>query len=134
MSQLHVESVAVEGQQHHGDSLFPYVLLCQDPNASLASAAEWVTSQRSELLAWATKHGAVLLRGFPVTRAEDFDVLIESLGLPNFPYEKSLSNAVRVNRTPRVFSANEAPPDVQIFFHHEMAQTPLLPALDFFQL
>lgn len=132
MSQLPIQSVAVDGQQHHGDSLFPYVLLCQDPQASLVSAAQWVESQREELLALATKHGAVLLRGFPVTRAEDFDVLIQSLHLPNFPYEKSLSNAVRINRTPRVFSANEAPPDVQIFFHHEMAQTPLFPRWIFF--
>lgn len=132
MSQLQVESLAVEGQQHHGDSVFPYVLLCQDSKATLAEAADWVRSQHSELLALATRHGAVLLRGFPVTSAEDFDAMIAGLGLPNFPYERSLSNAVRVNRTPRVFSANEAPPNVQIFFHHEMAQTPLYPRWIFF--
>ena len=44
MSPLQVESVAVDGQQHHGDTQFPYVLLCQDSQASLASAAEWVES------------------------------------------------------------------------------------------
>ena len=67
-----------------------------------------------------------------VKSAEDFDAIVSALNLPNFPYEKSLSNAVCVNRTPRVFSANEAPPEVQIFFHHEMAQTPLYPRWIFF--
>ena len=37
-----------------------------------------------------------------------------------------------MNRTPRVFTANEAPPSVQIFFHHEMAQTPFFPTKLFF--
>ena len=38
-------------------------------------------------------------------------------------YDDSLSNAVRHNRTPQVFTANEAPQNVEIFLHHEMAQT-----------
>ena len=39
---------------------------------------------------------------------------------------------MRVNKTPRVFTANEAPPTVTIFLHHEMAQTPLYPSRLFF--
>jgi hypothetical protein len=39
---------------------------------------------------------------------------------------------VRHNRTPRVFTANEAPQDVEIFLHHEMAQTPYFPSHLFF--
>ena len=63
---------------------------------------------------------------------EDFDRFVAAFKLPNFPYEKSLSNAVRINRTPRVFTANEAPPSVTIFLHHEMAQTPVYPSKLFF--
>ena len=55
-----------------------------------------------------------------------------AFGLPNFTYEDSLSNAVRVVYTPRVFSANEAPPETTIFLHHEMAQTPVYPSKLFF--
>lgn len=127
MSALNVDAVAVDGQQHHGDTVFPFVYVCRDQHASLQDAATWVSSQRESLLDFANRHGAVLLRDFPVEKAEDFDALIQALSLDNFPYKKSLSNAVRVNRTERVFSANEAPPEVQIFFHHEMAQTPLYP-------
>jgi hypothetical protein len=72
------------------------------------------------------------MRGLPLRTAEDFDAFVAACGLPNFPYSESLSNAVRINRTPRVFSANEAPPDVTIFLHHEMAQTPVYPSRLFF--
>ena len=132
MSQLEPTSVAIPGQQTHGDTVFPYVFFCNPMPATLTSATEWVASQRQVLLSLATRHGAVLLRDFPVANANDFDALITTLELINFPYEKSLSNAVRINKTPRVFSANEAPPDVRIFFHHEMAQTPLYPKWIFF--
>jgi alpha-ketoglutarate-dependent taurine dioxygenase len=122
-----VQATPVPGQQTHGDSVFPYVFQCSHSSETLEQASSWVRAHREELLRLVTKHGGVLLRGFPAAAAEDFDALIAPLGLENFPYERSLSNAVRVVRTPRVFSANEAPPQVQIFFHHEMAQTPLFP-------
>ncbi len=119
----------VPGQQSHGASVFPLAYFCESPHATLADAAAWVTAHRDRLLQEATAHGGILFRDFPLRTAEDFDVFVAALNLPNFPYKKSLSNAVRVNRTERVFSANEAPPDVQIFFHHEMAQTPIFPAM-----
>lgn len=127
MSSFQVDAVAVEGQQSHGDSVFPFVYVCRDANGTLQDAVDWVNENRSELKELASKHGAVLFRDFPVENVEGFDAMIQALSMENFPYKKSLSNAVRVNRTERVFSANEAPPEVQIFFHHEMAQTPLFP-------
>ncbi|MFK8115576.1 MAG: TauD/TfdA family dioxygenase [Rubripirellula sp.] len=127
MSGLNVEAVKIDGQQDHGDSVFPYALVCRDSTASIEDASAWVASQRDDLLKLANQHGAVLLRDFAVQDATGFDAIIQALSITNFPYEKSLSNAVRINRTERVFSANEAPPEVRIFFHHEMAQTPLFP-------
>ena len=49
-----------------------------------------------------------------------------------FTYEESLSNAVRINKTNKVFTANEAPKEIEIFLHHEMAQTPTYPKNIFF--
>ena len=77
-------------------------------------------------------HGVVLLRGLPLTTPDDFDSAIQRFYWENFTYEDSLSNAVRVVHSPRVFSANEAPPETTIFLHHEMAQTPLFPSKLFF--
>jgi hypothetical protein len=88
--------------------------------------------KRDELQKLNAKHGAVLFRGFPIASPEDFEVFVAAFGLPNFPYYESLSNAVRVNWTERVFSANEAPAEVTIFLHHEMAQTPFFPQQLFF--
>ena len=128
---LQVEDVGIEAQQKYGQGEFPRVLACQAP-ATLDVATAWIAENRSQLCDRAALHGAILFRGFPLSGAEDFDRFITAFDLPNFPYEDSLSNAVRVIKTPRVFTANEAPPAVTIFLHHEMAQTPLYPGKLFF--
>lgn len=125
-STLILSHPAIPGQQKQGDDVFPYVYACRS-TTTLAGAANWIAAQKGPLLEEATAHGTVLFRGFPVTTAEDFDAFITPLGLENFPYKKSLSNAVRINKTERVFTANESPPTVDILFHHEMAQTPRYP-------
>jgi len=122
----------VAGQQTHGGEPFPLALECRSPKVTLAEVEQWLPNESEALCRQAAHHGALLFRGFPLQTAEDFDRFVAAFGLPAFTYEDSLSNAVRVNRTPRVFTANEAPPTVQIFFHHEMAQTPLYPAKLFF--
>ncbi|MGB7343819.1 MAG: TauD/TfdA family dioxygenase [Pirellulaceae bacterium] len=123
---MQIQPTKVDGQQAYGDSVFPIVYMPNEP-CSLGQSTQWVAENRDQLLQEAFHHGAVLLRGIGVDSVEGFDAVVAALSLENFPYKKSLSNAVRVNRTERVFSANEAPPEVQIFFHHEMAQTPLFP-------
>ena len=125
---IEVSPVPIDQQQIHGDTRFPFVYSCQNPDTTLAEAVTWISDNKDELLHAASDHGAVLFRDFPLQSAEDFDRFVGTFDLSNFPYSKSMSNAVRVNRTARVFSANEAPPDVKIFFHHEMAQTPIFPA------
>ena len=63
---------------------------------------------------------------------DDFNRFVAAVGLPAFSYKESLSNAVRVNYSERVFTANEAPSQVEIYLHHEMAQTPVSPSVLFF--
>lgn len=119
--------------QSWNETTFPYAFAL-DPKDScgVGECMDWVASKRQELMDLASLHGAVLFRGFPLVNAEDFDRLVSTLEIENFPYKRSLSNAVRVNFTERVFSANEAPSTVKIFLHHEMAQTPLYPAVILF--
>src|SRR5688572_11085127 len=128
---LNVEERTVPQQQTHSGDVFPLVLECAEP-ADLTRTRVWLNGHAGELVARAARHGAVLFRGFPVATAEDFDAFVAAFGLPNFPYYESLSNAVRVNKTPRVFTANQAPPEVTIYLHHEMAQTPMYPSKLFF--
>jgi hypothetical protein len=122
-----VTTPTIEHQQERAGSTFPFVYGNESSDLSIQDAVRWVASLKDSLLQQVTSHGAVLLRGFPIRTAEDFDSMTSALSIPNFPYKKSLSNAVRFNRTERVFTANEAPSDVDIFFHHEMAQTPVYP-------
>ena len=99
---------------------------------SLSASIAWAQKNHSELIDLAFHHGAVLFRDFGTETDHDFDRFIQAFNLENFHYEQSLSNAVRFNRTERVFTANEAPADVKIFLHHEMAQTPFYPSRLFF--
>ena len=74
---------------------------------------DWVKTHRQALLEHMATDGAVLVRGLPVIDAETFDIFVDAVGLPSFPYEDSLSNAHRISFTERVFSANEAPAHAQ---------------------
>lgn len=130
--ELTTSIASVVDQQTHCDGTFPHVIVCDSETASLDSAVDWVSKHRDELVQQARAHGTVLFRGFPMVEPEDFDRFIAAFEMENFPYEESLSNAVRINYTPRIFSANEAPADVTIFLHHEMAQTPVFPGMLFF--
>lgn len=100
--------------------------------SSLADIVSCLSSQQGAIQDALASVGAVLLRGFPISTAKAFDEVTASLNYESFIYQESLSNAVRVNLTQRVFTANEAPRDVEIFLHHEMAQTPLAPSVLFF--
>jgi alpha-ketoglutarate-dependent taurine dioxygenase len=128
---IRVSPIAVPHQQTHYGQPFPLVLHCDNPT-TLDASCQWITAHRDELIRQASDHGAILFRNFGPRTAQDFDQFIAAFNLPNFAYEDSLSNAVRVNKTPRVFTANEAPPTVTIFLHHEMAQTPIHPSRLFF--
>ena len=122
--------LTVPGQHEYGGKPFP--LAIKAPEGSLSEGCEWASGVADELSKAAFEHGAVLVQGLPMTSPEDFDAVVAAFGFPIFSYEESLSNAYRINYTPRVFSANEAPPEVTIFLHHEMAQTPIYPSKLFF--
>lgn len=131
MTAVTVENTNVPGQQAHPEA-FPLVRRLTGGGESMTDVREWIAAVRATELEALAKHGAILYRGFPVNDANDFDAFIRAFGLDSFTYEESLSNAVRVNKTDLVFTANEAPPDVSIYLHHEMAQTPLFPSRLFF--
>jgi alpha-ketoglutarate-dependent taurine dioxygenase len=128
----HFTTITLPDQFTCSDRVFPLALAPSEAAISRKVACAQVHAEKNELLALARDHGAILIRGLPLQTALDFDAFVEAFDLPNFPYKKSLSNAVRINRTERVFTANEAPPETLIPLHHEMAQTPLYPERLFF--
>ena len=127
---LEVQTLSLPDQQEYKGQPFPLAL--EVKTASLKESCAWARDNAADISAQASEHGVVLMRGLPLASSEDFDAVVTAFGFQNFSYEDSLSNAYRINYTPRVFSANEAPPEVTIFLHHEMAQTPIYPSKLFF--
>ena len=76
----------------------PVLVECES-RMTLAGCLEWVEHHADELHSLLAKHGAVLFRGMAIRTAVDFDSFVAEFEWDNFPYEQSLSNAVRVNRT-----------------------------------
>jgi len=120
-------------EQQQVDGLdFPLIYGLNSEIASLADCLSVFMLHRNELLRKLSEHGAILFRGLPIQTDLQFDACIRAFALPGFTYAESLSNAVRRNRTELVFTANEAPSNVSICLHHEMAQTPVFPSRLFF--
>ena len=128
---FNAETITLAQQQEHANGVFPLIYAAQEAGSE-AAIKEWIEEHRAKLADELAVHGAILFRGFGVTDDQGFDGFIRAFDQPSFTYKDSLSNAVRRNRTDIVFTANEAPPDVSIFLHHEMAQTPVFPSKLFF--
>jgi len=110
----------------------PHVAIITPADFTLATRGGLQSEQRAQVESLLDDHGFVLFRGFDIVDHHCFHQVVESFDYPNFRYADSFSNAVRTNRTERVFTANEAPPSVEIFLHHEMAQTLTFPSRLFF--
>jgi len=99
---------------------------------SIDSTQAWINKNKVSIENFLEEHGVILFSDFPVKNAENFDHFVTAFNFETFTYEESLSNAVRINKTDKVFTANEAPKEIEIFLHHEMAQTPIYPHRIFF--
>ena len=132
MPSIDVQPMTAPFQKELSGITFPLALQCKTAGVSLSDATEWVAAHRDGLDEQLAEHAAILFRGFPLRTAEDFDAFIVAFDYEGFTYKESLSNAVRINKTDRVFTANESPPTATIPLHHEMAQTPIYPSKLFF--
>lgn len=116
------QAVRLPEQKQFGDLVFPLVLSPPAGGfADVKSVEAWARANNSALKEAALRHGTVLLRGFPVETAEDFNTVIQAFGLEEFPYVGGA--APRTVVTGSVFTANESPADQLIPWHHELAQS-----------
>ena len=100
--------------------------------SSQLALENWICEKKDHLISKLESTGAILFTGMPVKDANDFDHFVSTFQFKPFTYEESLSNAVRINKTDKVFTANEAPREIEIYLHHELAQTPVYPRYIFF--
>ncbi len=100
--------------------------------SSPSTLRRWVSENKERFMSKLEETGAILFSDIPVKDAKEFDHFVSMFNLKVFTYKQSLSNAVRINKTDKVFTANEAPKEVEIYLHHELAQTPAYPKYIFF--
>lgn len=110
---------------------FPLILTpSRDSHKTIEETLDWVTKNKSAIEDLLFRYGAVLFRGFPTDSPKMFDDFVKSFGYDPLPYVGGA--APRKVIVGNVFTANEAPPDQLIPFHHEMAQVPTFPKILFF--
>ena len=114
------------------DQTFLQILENDSGLTDITATHDWLKENKKSIELKLEEHGAILFKDLPIETADDFDQFVSTFNYDTFTYEESLSNAVRINKTSKVFTANEAPREVEIFLHHEMAQTPTYPKNIFF--
>ncbi|KAF9613371.1 hypothetical protein IFM89_007449 [Coptis chinensis] len=125
------ELIKLTYQKNYNGNNFPSIITPKTSNRfNLSTFCETITNQKQWLESLLHSSGALLLRGFPVKTASDFNQVVEAFGYEELPYVGGA--APRTNVIGRVFTANESPPDQIIPFHHEMAQVPEFPSKLFF--
>lgn len=111
---------------------FPLVLRPADvEKLNRTQTLEWARQNQNWLREKLVAHGAILVRGLPLEKPEDFEELIDEAGFPRMPYVGGAAPRNQVTEG-RVLTTNESPPSEPIPFHHEMAQVPNPPAYIFF--
>jgi len=123
-SLFEAQDMHIPGVQKHFEGIgsFPYVFgfTERNPSSTLTDALEWVKVNKARIEAALLVHGAILFRNFPTDDAAAFSAFVEAFGYENLPYIGGA--APRKQVVGNVFTANEAPPDANIPFHHEMSQ------------
>ncbi|KAL7604555.1 hypothetical protein Lser_V15G17641 [Lactuca serriola] len=125
------EVVGLQQQKSDDGVVFPAVLF-PNPNASKpVQLTDAIKANKPWLDSLLHRSGAILFRGFPVSTASDFNDVVNSSGYEDFPYGAGVL-ATRTKVCDRVYTANEAPPDQMIGFHHESSHASEFPSKLFF--
>lgn len=107
-----------EGEKLVHSETMPLVL---QPPAAEKNDADSLVAALKENKEWfeemIIKNSAVLLRGFDVKSAVDFNEIIEAFGWDDIRY---VGPAPRTHVYKRVWTANEGPLSEFIYYHHEM--------------
>ncbi|KAK4479869.1 hypothetical protein RD792_015412 [Penstemon davidsonii] len=107
-----------EGEKQVDGETMPLVL--QPPSGGkndIDSLLEALVKNKDWFEEMIVKNSAVLLRGFDVKNAEEFNDIVEAFGWDDIRY---VGPAPRTHIYKRVWTANEGPLSEFIYYHHEM--------------
>ena len=74
-----------------------------------------------------SKYGALLFRGMPLTKTEDFSEFSLSMGYKGMDYTGGSANRKMLNNKAKVYTANDDPSAYTIELHNELAYAPVYP-------
>lgn len=107
-----------EGQKVVDGETIPLVLQPPEPSKSGLESLVLALEKNKE---WFEKmiieNSAVLLRGYDVKSAEDFNEIVETFGWDDIRY---VGPAPRTHVYKRIWTANEGPLSEFVYYHHEM--------------
>ena len=120
----------IDEEKLFGDVVFPKTLFPRaEDDPSILNLAEMIRRERESLNMMLQRHGAILFRGFKVESADDFDCVVQAFEWDDMDL---VTATTRVRITDRIYTANEAPLDQFINFHHEMALVSIVTELPYF--
>lgn len=106
------------GQKVVDGETMPLVLQPSEPNkGDMDSLLFAVKENKDWFEQMIIKNSAVLLRGYNVNNAQDFNEILETFGWDDIRY---VGPAPRTHVYKRVWTANEGPLSEFIYYHHEM--------------
>src|SRR5262249_16830844 len=97
----------------------PFAVVRPRRSAPPEDLADMVAAERRHLDELLLRHGAILLRGFGDTSADDLSRVVAPVGGPPVAYFAGISPRTRVARD--VYTSTELPPAVRIPLHSELA-------------
>ncbi|KAK3222630.1 hypothetical protein Dsin_009655 [Dipteronia sinensis] len=108
-----------EGEKLVDGETMPLVLQPPEPNnkSDIDSLVLALKTNKDWFEQLIIKNSAVLLRGFDVKNAQDFNEIVEAFGWDDIRY---VGPAPRTHVYKRVWTANEGPLSEFIYYHHEM--------------
>lgn len=107
-----------EGQKEVDGETMPLVL--QPPESDKANFDSLLLALKNNkdwLDQMIIKHSAVLLRGYDVSKPQEFNEIVEAFGWEDIRY---VGPAPRTHIYKRIWTANEGPLSEFIYYHHEM--------------
>ncbi|WP_079109038.1 TauD/TfdA family dioxygenase [Streptomyces griseoruber] len=99
-------------------------------DGSRASLEALTHAARATVLPRLYRHGAVLLRGFPVHDVEGLDALVRAVSGRPLPYSERSSPRTAIKGN--VYTSTDYPPDQEIFLHNENSYQSSWPMVLFF--
>jgi alpha-ketoglutarate-dependent taurine dioxygenase len=117
LKELHMDDFVISGN-------FPGIVTLKKNSHKMeldqAQFFQILVEHKPKIEEWLHKHGALLFRGFPLSKADDFTQFIESLNLGQFVNYIG-GDSPRDKVASKVYTSTEAPPSLHIPLHQELS-------------